>query len=199
METTAVIDLMFFFIIPLWMAWGVVDYLCHRASDIQHTTGAKESLMHLAMFAEAGTGLVLAMMFEINALVIALLMVLLALHEVTGWWDIGYATGKRHITDVEQHAHSFLEVLPFAALLLLLVIHWGQFLALFGAGPETASWALQWKTPPLPVAYVVTTLGAAVAIEIAPYIEELWRCLRTAQAQLVPPHPVRPTTRRQPS
>jgi hypothetical protein len=196
MGIAAVIDLMFFFVIPLWMFAGVIDYVCHRTSDIQQTTGAKESLLHLAMFGEAGLGLVLALLFEINALVIAILIVLLALHEATGWWDIGYATGKRDITDIEQHAHSFLEVLPFTAFLLLLVIHWGQFLAVFGAGPEAASFALQWKTPPLPVAYVVITLGAAVILEVAPYIEELWRCLRAAQARLVPPHPVR--TRRQP-
>jgi hypothetical protein len=136
-------------------------------------------------------------MFEINALILGLMMVLLALHEATGWWDIGYATGKRQITDIEQHAHSFLEVLPFTAFLLLAVIHWGQLLALFGAGPESASFALRWKDPPLPVAYVVITLAAAVLIEVAPYVEELWRCLRAAQARLVPPHPVR--TRRQPS
>ncbi|HTI85491.1 MAG TPA: hypothetical protein VL966_02720 [Alphaproteobacteria bacterium] len=54
MEIAAVIDLMFFFVIPLWMFAGVVDYVCHRASGIQQTTGAKESLLHLAMFGEAG-------------------------------------------------------------------------------------------------------------------------------------------------
>ena len=34
-------------VIPLWFAAGMVDWLCHRASDIEHTTGAKESLFRL--------------------------------------------------------------------------------------------------------------------------------------------------------
>ncbi len=41
-----------YFIMPLWFLAGVADWLCHRASDIEHTTGAKESIIHLLMFAE---------------------------------------------------------------------------------------------------------------------------------------------------
>src|SRR5947208_16853774 len=41
-----------YFIMPLWFLAGVADWLCHRASDIEHTPGAKESIIHLLMFAE---------------------------------------------------------------------------------------------------------------------------------------------------
>jgi hypothetical protein len=42
-----------YFVLPLWLAAGFADWLCHRASHSE-TTGAKESLIHLLMFAEMG-------------------------------------------------------------------------------------------------------------------------------------------------
>jgi hypothetical protein len=187
MQANAIVSLMFYFIIPLWMLAGVADWVCHRLSDIQHTTGAKESIIHLLMFAEAGTALVAGLFLEINALVIALIIAMFVLHEATGWWDIGYASTRREITHYEQHAHSFLEVVPLMAALLVIVLHWGQFLALFGAGPEEARFSLQWKAQPLPLAFSVGTMAAAILLEIVPYSEELWRCLKATHGRLVPP------------
>src|ERR671911_1644060 len=46
--------MLMYFVLPLWLAAGFADYLCHRASDIEHTSGAKESLLHLLLFAEMG-------------------------------------------------------------------------------------------------------------------------------------------------
>jgi hypothetical protein len=33
-----------YFVLPLWLVAGFADYLCHRASHIEQTSGAKESL-----------------------------------------------------------------------------------------------------------------------------------------------------------
>lgn len=186
MEPDAVVSLMFYFVIPLWLLAGVADWLCHRASDIQDTTGAKESIIHLLMFAEAGTALVAGLFLEIDALIIALILAMFVFHEATGWWDIYYASKRREITHYEQHAHSFLEVTPLMAALLVIVLHWGQFLALFGLGPETARFALEWKSQPLPLVFSLGTLVAAFLLEIAPYSEELWRCLRASGGRLIP-------------
>jgi cytochrome c oxidase assembly factor CtaG len=41
-----------YFVMPVWFLAGVADWLCHRATDIEHTAGAKESFIHLLMFAE---------------------------------------------------------------------------------------------------------------------------------------------------
>lgn len=41
----------------VWLVAGFADWLCHRASHIESTTGAKESLIHLLMFAEVGVPL----------------------------------------------------------------------------------------------------------------------------------------------
>jgi hypothetical protein len=56
-----------YFVLPLWLAAGLADYLCHRASHIEKTSGYKESLLHLLMFAEIAVPLLAALFFEINA------------------------------------------------------------------------------------------------------------------------------------
>jgi uncharacterized membrane protein YqjE len=63
--------LLLYFVMPVWFLAGLADYLCHRASDIEHTAGAKESLIHLLMFAEVAVPLLACLFLEINALVIA--------------------------------------------------------------------------------------------------------------------------------
>jgi hypothetical protein len=47
-------DFLLYFIVPQWTAAGVADWLCHRASRIEQTTGARESLLHLLMLVEVG-------------------------------------------------------------------------------------------------------------------------------------------------
>jgi hypothetical protein len=172
---------------PIWLLAGLGDWFCHRASGIERTTGAKESIIHLLMFAEAGTALVVGLFLEVNALVLALFIVLFVLHAVTGWWDIGYANPIREITDIEQHIHGYLEVTPLIVLILVALLHWSQFLALFGMGADASQYAVEWKHQPLPLVYSVGVLGAAVILEIVPYTEELLRCLLASGGQLVPP------------
>src|SRR5690242_11253546 len=43
-----------YFIVPLWHAAGLADWLCHRRTAIEKTTGLKESLIHLLMLGEMG-------------------------------------------------------------------------------------------------------------------------------------------------
>lgn len=52
-----------------------MHWLCHRVTDIEHTTGARESLIHLLMFGEVAVPLLLSLLLEINALVIAVMIV----------------------------------------------------------------------------------------------------------------------------
>ncbi|WP_245310130.1 hypothetical protein [Bradyrhizobium jicamae] len=44
--------MLMYFVLPLWLAAGFSDYLCHRATHIEKTSGWKESVLHLAQFAE---------------------------------------------------------------------------------------------------------------------------------------------------
>jgi hypothetical protein len=57
-----------YFVMPVWFLAGVADWLCHRATDIEHTAGAKESIIHLLMFAEIAIPLLGCLFLEINAL-----------------------------------------------------------------------------------------------------------------------------------
>jgi uncharacterized membrane protein len=156
-------DLMYFRL-PLWLAAGFADYLCHRAAHIELTSGVKESILHLLQFVEMGIPILDAMFLEINALVILVL------------WDLSYASATRKVGPIEQHVHSFLEMLPLMGLLMIIVLHWPQFVSLLGF--TTTNFELRLKQPPLPWTYVATMLTLVVLFEVLPYFEELVRAAR---------------------
>src|SRR6266542_369627 len=87
-----------YFILPLWLAAGFADYLCHRATNIATTTGAKESLLHLLQLSEMAVPVLAAIFLEINALIILVMIVCFFLHEATAMWDVSYADGRREVT-----------------------------------------------------------------------------------------------------
>jgi hypothetical protein len=184
-----VVLILLYFILPLWFAAGFADWLCHRAARIESTAGAKESLIHLLMFGEMAVPLLAALFLEINALIIVLMIIAFVAHEATALWDVSYAVTRRAVSPFEQHVHSFLEMLPLMAAAFVTVLHWPQFLAIFGLGPEPARFDLTWKPAPLPIAYIATVLAAALLLEALPYLEELRRGLRAAGGRLVPPRP----------
>src|SRR5215204_3390807 len=102
--------MLMYFILPLWLAAGFADWLCHRASNIATTSGPKESVLHLFQFAEMGVPVLAALFLEINTLIIAIMIVFLVLHEATAIWDVRYASATREVGPTEQHVHSFLEM-----------------------------------------------------------------------------------------
>jgi hypothetical protein len=174
METPDVLRAMLMYVIlPLWLAGGFADYLCHRAAHIERTSGWKESLLHLAQFAEMGLPVLAALMLEINAGVILMMMICLVLHEATAIWDVRYANATRTVRPIEQHVHSMLEMLPFTGLLLVIALHWEQFIALFGIG--SARFEFVPKSDPLPWSYILTMLALTLIFELLPYLEELCR------------------------
>lgn len=184
MDTAAVTETYLLYVImPLWLLSGIADWACHRASRIEWTSGVKESFIHLLMLAEVSIPVLLGAFFEINALVIAVMLCAWLLHEVTAYWDVSYASRTREVTAFEQRVHDYLGAIPFMALSFILVLHWPQLLALFGMGPEPLRLSLTWKQPPLPTSYVVGLLGAIVLLDAVPFIEELWRTWRAQIAQ----------------
>ena len=58
-------------VLPLWLLAGFGDWLCHRVQRIEHSTGLKESLLHLAMIAELGIGPAPVPKAKLSAAVIA--------------------------------------------------------------------------------------------------------------------------------
>jgi len=86
-----------YFVLPVWLAAGFADYLCHRAAHIEHTSGWKESLLHLLQFAEMALPILAALFFEITSGVIFLMIVCLVLHQATAMWDVSYAARMREV------------------------------------------------------------------------------------------------------
>lgn len=183
MPSDPVAVILLYFLLPLWLLAGVADWLCHRAARIERSTGAKESLIHLLMLGEVGVPLLGALFLEINALVILVAIAAFLVHEATAMWDVRYASSLRWVGPVEQHVHSFLEMIPLMALLIIAALHWDQFLALFGASGEAPRFDLRWKAEPLPASYVVPLLAAVAGLALLPYLEELLRGLRAARGK----------------
>lgn len=181
-----VVIVLMYIVVPVWLIAGFADWLCHRAANIQAATGAKESLIHLLMFAEVGIPLCAAIFLRINAGLILLMLVAFFAHEATALWDVSYAVSARRVSPLEQHIHSFLEMMPLAALLLVVSRHWRQAIALFGFGEESARFELALKPEPLPPTYVAVLFGAIVLFELLPYVEELLRGLRANGYRVVP-------------
>ena len=166
-----------YFVVPIWAASGIADWICHRATHIESTTGAKESLLHLLMLAEMAVPVLAGLFLEITSPVLALMIAAFFLHEATALWDVSYAVTRREVTPVEQHVHSFLEMVPLMALSFIAVLHWPQMLALFGLGPEGADLSIRRKESPLPTNFIAADLGSDLLFAVLPYLEELWRTL----------------------
>jgi hypothetical protein len=168
-----------YFVMPLWLLAGFADYLCHRASRIEITSGYKETLLHLLMLIELAIPLLAAIFLEINALVIAAMIAGFVTHQLTALWDTTFASHKRRITPVEQQVHSFLELMPLMAMVIVIILNWPQFLSLWGLGSEPGHYELVLKREPLPWMYVATFLFAVLLFEVLPYMEEFVRGLRS--------------------
>ena len=60
-------------------------------------------------------------------------------------WDLAYAITRRYVDPLEQHVHSFLELLPLMGVSFVTILYWDQFLALFGLGLETAAFRITFE------------------------------------------------------
>ncbi|PJI37376.1 hypothetical protein [Ferrovibrio sp.] len=167
-----------FVILPLWVLVAAADYLCHRASAIERTSGLSETALHFLLLAEAGAAVLAGLFLEINALVLLFMLLALIAHELTAYWDVAYTWTRREITPLEQRVHDYLGVIPFMAFSFVLVLHWDAAALLFTTPADAANWTIALKEEPLPVVYIVMLLAAILLLDLLPYLEELLRDLR---------------------
>ncbi len=170
-------------VLPLWFVPSVADWVMHRRSRIEETSGTRESLIHLLMMAETGVPITLGLLARINPLVLSVMAGAAVTHGATAVWDVTVATGDREVRPVEQHIHSFLEVLPLAAAAFATCLHWDQARLMLRGGQAADSWKLLPKDNPLPARYLVGVAAAVTTFVALPYGEELVRCLRAKRAQ----------------
>ena len=178
-------------LIPAWLVPGLLDWAFHRKTKIQCNAGAHESLTHILMALEAGAGISMGLFLEVDAGVIAGMFGSALVHEATVIWDVGYTQPRRTISQLEQHTHSFLEVLPFVGAAFAAFAHPAQTRALAGIGRERPRFAFRLNRTPLPLATVIA-LGASALFGVAPYVEEMIRCLRTEPTLAPQPPPENP-------
>lgn len=172
----SLIRMFLYYLMPAWLAAGVADWWWHKRTDIEHTAGTPESLLHAVMFAEVGVPILLGLLAKLNAGALLAMWSAAIVHEFTAWWDVGYAIKRREVTPREQHTHSFLEVLPFTACVAASCLHWDELRSLVGLGRKP-DFALRIKERKIPDRYWPFIAGMVIGIT-AIYGNELYRCRR---------------------
>jgi hypothetical protein len=69
---------------------------------------------------------------------------------------------------------------------LIAILNWEQFLALFGLGHEPARFNITLRSGPPSWSYVIVMMGLVLLFEVLPYLEELLRGLRANKGAWVP-------------
>jgi len=169
------------FVIPLWTAAGSIDYVLHRRSKIEENAGVKEATLHVVGISLSALPVVAGLFLEVNAGVIALMSAGFATHLGMTIWDVSYASTRRTITPLEQHVHAALELVPFTALSMVLMLHRDQALALIGCGTATPDFRIASKRNPICSYGIAATIGAFTLFVAIPYAEEFVRCYRFAR------------------
>lgn len=174
------INLLLFVFLPLWGLAGLADWFCHRATNIEETTGIKETLMHAVMGIQIAIPIVLCLLFYVNVLILLICFAVWIMHETVAHWDVRYAEPRRRITIWEMHAHNYLSTLPLFMLLMIVVINWPAFIDLV-----TLNWQGQFElrrvdNPHGGESYFVVYLWFMALVCVFPYCEEFLRCVFAA-------------------
>jgi hypothetical protein len=155
------------FLYALWLVAGLVDYLCHRRTDIAETSGAPESRLHVAQFLVLGQALLVATLLELTPLTLAWLAASVVVHSVLAFRDVAYTQDLRYISPLEQHVHGYLEVIPVVALVLFAVSNWDPMVQM--------PWTLEWRSAGLSSTALTLLLGSFFVLAGGPVAEELLR------------------------
>jgi len=155
-------------VFPLWVTAGLADWACHWRTGIARTSGLKENLLHLLMFAEAGVIAAAIALLEFNAGLLLLVVAVFVFHELTVYWDLRYSTLLRDVGPFEQMVHSFLELLPLVALALVVVGTVGEGMPV---------WSLRPKDQPLPANILAAGAMLVGVFNVVPLLQETLACL----------------------
>jgi hypothetical protein len=158
-------------LLPAWILFGLADWYFHKKSDIAHTSGWRESGLHLLLTGQAGFGVLLAMFFEVTTLVALILICLYVAHELTTGADVTWATPRRNVIAHEQRVHDYLTAIPFAALFATIIIHPAAWAWADGGAPD---WDLRLREN-FPPAWYLTIFLLASSLNALAYLEEFVR------------------------
>jgi hypothetical protein len=176
-EPFIVRNYLLFFLLPAWVVIGALDWWCHRRAGIERF-GPYEPLLHLVLISLAGFPILLGLFLEISAPILLLMILSLLAHEIVGYIDVRWATHRRGIPPFEQRLHDYLAAVPFAALSLIIVLHWQELALLVTQPVEALAQPIRLRTPPLPVGIVGGILVLVFVGNVLPFLEEFARALR---------------------
>ena len=71
-EATLVLNVILYVLLPLWGLASMLDWWCHKQTNIEATSGLREAYIHCLMGAQIGLPLVLSLVFEVNVLILLL-------------------------------------------------------------------------------------------------------------------------------
>lgn len=162
-----------FGILPAWLLAGAADWLCHRRTEIERTSGRHESALHLLLHAEIAVPAFLALWLEINAGLLLFMAACVFAHMITSLRDTKYAQPRRFISPFEQQVHSWLEMLPLFAVAIVAALHWDAL-----ADPR---WLPEPRAEPVPAPWP-WLLPLAFAAGAASILEEYLRDRRAPPA-----------------
>ena len=165
-----------YFGLPAWSVAGALDWLWHRQTKIETTSGPKESILHLLMMVESG----ISGMAGLFAVMTAGML----LHQATVIWDVEYTVSRRMIPAREQHTHTFMETFPFDILMVFASLHPDAFQSMLGLGARKQDFSLHLRRPLLPLSRIAAILGAVTVFTAVPHVEEFVRCWRAYQRGL---------------
>ena len=157
-------------IYPLWLIAGFLDYLFHRKTHIERTSGPTESWLHLAQFASLGIPLLLVAFLAVTPPVIAIVASAIAVHTGLSIADVSYTEGRRHVSALEQHAHAFMVVLPVIATGFVAILNWEDL--------ASGRWIIKPKDEPIPSLSAAMLVGSYFVLAGTPIVEELIRTSR---------------------
>lgn len=176
-EPFIVRNYLLFFLLPAWVAVGALDWWAHRRAKIERY-GVYEPALHLVLLSLAGLPILLGLFLEINATVLLAMLLCFLAHETVGYVDIRLASATRGVAPFEQRLHDYLAAIPFAALSLVLILHWPDVVSLATAPGEALRHLPVLRPTPLPA----TTTGVILALvfvgNLVPYLEEFVRAFR---------------------
>lgn len=165
-------DVVAYGLLPAGALAGLADWLVHRRMDIEHTAGAKESLMHIVMSGQAAMPGLALLLLETNPRSLALMAASLMSHEATMMADLRYAIARRPVPPVEQKLHGIQNMVPAVPLAMAAASYLARRRE--GKGPEPAL-RFRRDIPHAHLAVVVAAMlvdGAAYAVELAEGLRE---------------------------
>ena len=147
----------------LWLIAGCADFRFHRQTDLPHTSGLRESLLHGLQLMLIGGGVVAWLSLSTTVGLVLGLAIIVVMHAVAGYLDTLSADGRRRISPAEQHVHSVLDAAPWI------------FLAWLGVNAEPG-WELRREIAE-PMAWALMLVPAVVLV-LLPWAYEFERSVR---------------------